>query len=335
MRAVVRARRRCVVSNPTAAAATFQARLNRFLSTSARPCTDCNCSANSFNVETTEQLEAESNDQYTPHQQSRIQPQPNNSANLRPPTSVQHSAPPPASSSTPTDSSVDSSTSTSTARQRCDPYEQNGLPLSDAVVQQLITTLQPGWYATAAAACTTATLVSSYHHMFVCLMRALLCSAFVWPTRSLLYRQYDASKKLLSKTISFRPPATSVTTSTSAFASSPSPSSSSSAPSTAASLSALFQLVTSVGVVAVNTGHSPYQLSVVPRKLHVVVQLHTIALHGLSYADFQLATHIDGLEMAGRRQWNIRQPQAHPPTSTAAMATRSTAQQQQQQQARQ
>ena len=34
-----------------------------------------------------------------------------------------------------------------TVRQRCDPYEQNGLPLTDTRVQQLITTLQPGWFA--------------------------------------------------------------------------------------------------------------------------------------------------------------------------------------------
>ena len=35
----------------------------------------------------------------------------------------------------------------STARQRCDPYEQNGLPLPESTVQRLIATLQPGWYA--------------------------------------------------------------------------------------------------------------------------------------------------------------------------------------------
>ena len=49
-----------------------------------------------------------------------------------------------------------------TVAQRCDPYEQKGLPLTTETVQQLLSTLQPGWY------CTTA------HHRL--LPPPLLCS---------------------------------------------------------------------------------------------------------------------------------------------------------------
>ena len=114
-------------------------------------------------------------------------------------------------------------------------------------------------------------------------------------------RQYDAAGKLLSRTVSFRPPApppsAADVTPSSTTAASPSPDT-----SPAASLTSLFRFVSSVGVLSVNLGHSPYQLTVTPRRLQVLVELRTVALHGLSYADFQLATHIDGLEAASKRQ---------------------------------
>ena len=79
--------------------------------------------------------------------------------------------------------------------------------------------------------------------------------------------------------------------------------STSSVPNPAACLTALFRFVSSVGVLSVNAGHCPYQLTVTPHQLTVQVQLRTVPLHGLSYADFQLAAHIDGLERTSRRQW--------------------------------
>ena len=89
----------------------------------------------------------------------------------------------------------------------------------------------------------------------------------------------------------------------------------SSSAATAGRLTALFRFVSSIGLLSVNSGHSPWQLTAVPRKLHVLVELRTVALHGLSYADFQLATQIDGLAIAGRRQANSKQ---QPPQPTAA-----------------
>ena len=96
-------------------------------------------------------------------------------------------------------------------------------------------------------------------------------------------------------------------------------SSSSSSLSTADCLSGLFQFVSGIGALSVNAGHCPSQLSVVPRKLHVLVELRTVALHGLSYADFQLATHIDGLERASKKhRSNPRRRQPVAGTQTTA-----------------
>ena len=88
----------------------------------------------------------------------------------------------------------------------------------------------------------------------------------------------------------------------------------SSSAATASSLTALFRFLSSIGLLSVNSGHTPYQLTAVPRKLHVLVELRTVALHGLSYADFQLATHIDALAMASGRQASSSKQQAMQPT---------------------
>ena len=89
-------------------------------------------------------------------------------------------------------------------------------------------------------------------------------------------------------------------------------------PSAASSLRGLFQFVSSVGVLSLNGAHCPYRLTVLPSRCEVAVQLKTIALHGLSYADFQLATHIDGLEIALKRQRSSRRPAARQEAAAAA-----------------
>lgn len=58
--------------------------------------------------------------------------------------------------------------------------------------------------------------------------------------------------------------------------------------------SAMFSFVTSLQNLSINGGHPFYSMQIIPRKSRVEVELHTISLHGLSYADFAFATQCDG-----------------------------------------
>jgi len=55
----------------------------------------------------------------------------------------------------------------------------------------------------------------------------------------------------------------------------------------------------------INDGHSFYSLHVTPRRLRVGLELHTVPLHGLSFADFSFATAVDG-EFARHRNTAAR-----------------------------
>ena len=118
--------------------------LSRGLSSAAtRPCGDCDCAIKTYNIEAAsrwsapvgveQEVTAATGDVRAPQSPTAA-----SQSSVTLPSS-------PALSSTPQLSGATASAPPSAARQRCDPYEQNGQPLSDAVVQQLLATLQPGW----------------------------------------------------------------------------------------------------------------------------------------------------------------------------------------------
>ena len=164
------------------------------------------------------------------------------SPSLDPPSTLS-----PPSSSSPSDDPVDASPSSPplTVAQRCDPYEQQGKPLTPERVHQLLPTLDPGW-------------------------------------------SYDPSTRTLTKTFSFRPPPTPSLVHPPHPSLSPFP-----PPSTP--LSTLFSFLSHVGHLCLNDGHSPYHLSLHPRRLSATVDLRTPPLQGLSYRDLALAMKLDGL----------------------------------------
>ena len=62
--------------------------------------------------------------------------------------------------------------------------------------------------------------------------------------------------------------------------------------------SPLFAFIARLGHFIENDGHSPYSVTLTPRRHAVDVQLHTVPLHGLSYRDLALAMHLDGVARA-------------------------------------
>ena len=131
-----------IVTSATSRAATS----SRWLSSATtRPCGDCGCAVNTFDVEPEARWTAPvgAEQEVTAAAEDRRAPQSPTAG----PSSTVTSPSSPAPSSTPQLlGAATASAPPSAVRQRCDPYEQNGLPLSDAVVQQLLATLQPGWF---------------------------------------------------------------------------------------------------------------------------------------------------------------------------------------------
>jgi pterin-4a-carbinolamine dehydratase len=70
--------------------------------------------------------------------------------------------------------------------------------------------------------------------------------------------------------------------------------------------SAVFEFVNKLGNIAINQGHSPKAIHLLPNRAQVEIKLRTPALQGLSYSDFNYAMYADGAVQTVKSKWKIQ-----------------------------